>query len=443
MQATAHRKVTFPRGGVHPPESKSTTRHLSLHRPPQPQILEVLMLQHIGAPATPIVKRREEVKKGQIIGEANGFISANVHSPVSGKVKSIENRTHNPTGGRVSAVVIENDGEDEWAEGCNVPGEMASMDPESMVSMVREAGVVGMGGAAFPAHVKLSPPQETPVSDVIINGAECEPMLTCDHRVMVENTAGIVEALRLIMRMVDAGRGYIAIEENKPDAIEAFQSVLAKDAAADGISLVGLEVKYPQGAEQQLITAVTGREVPAGGGLPSHVGCLVHNPSTALAMRDAIKYRRPLIERPVTVTGDALSDPGNFIELIGTSLDHILRRQGMTEDAGAIICGGPMMGVAQATAGVPLIKGNSGLVAFSSAEIAPQRACIRCGRCVENCPLGLMPNMISILCENEQWEPAGADYQVRECKECGCCAYVCPAKRRIVHMIKWCKAKLG
>ncbi len=447
MATEFERKATFPTGGVHPPEGKESTCGLALQRSDAPQTVEVLMQQHIGAPAAPVVNRRDEVKKGQLIGEARGFISANVHSPVSGKVKRIENRIHNPTGKAVAAVVIDNDGEDEWAEGCNVERDISSMDTEAMVSAVREAGVVGMGGAAFPSHVKLNPrPQEpsqqSEVTDVIINGAECEPMLTCDHRLMLEKTAEIVDALALIMHITGAGNGYIGIETNKPDAIAAFREATAQ-GRGENISVIPLQVRYPQGAEQQLITALTGREVPSGGGLPVHVGCLVHNVATALAIRDAIRFCKPLIERPLTVAGDAVGEPGNFIELIGTSFEHILRRQGVAEEVRLLISGGPMMGVAQAQADVPLIKGNSGIIALCAAKISEQRACIRCGRCVENCPLGLMPNMISVLCENGLWEESRDRYQVMECKECGCCSYICPAKRRIVHMIKWCKAELA
>ncbi len=441
MAIKNNKKITFPYGGVHPPEGKQT-KDMPLERSEPPATVEVLMAQHIGAPAVPVVKRRQEVKKGELIGEAQGFISANIHSPVSGKVKRMENRIHNPTGKPAAAVIIDNDGEDQWAEGCNEEQNVSDMEPQSMIALVRQAGIVGMGGAAFPAHVKLSPPEETPVSDVIINGAECEPMLTCDHRLMLEKTQEIIQATRLIMKIVRAGNGYIGIEKNKPDAIAAFRQELEKNADKN-IQLLPLEVSYPQGAEQQLITAITGREVPAGGGLPSHVGCLVHNVATALAIREAIQYKIPLIERPLTVAGTAIKKPGNFYELIGTSIQHILKRQEVEDDMKLLISGGPMMGVAQGQTEVPLLKGNSGILAMRAAEIGEQRACIRCGRCVEACPLRLMPNMISVLCENERWQEAQEEYQVRECKECGCCAYICPANRKIVHMIKWCKAELA
>ncbi len=443
MPITKNKRITFKTGGIHPGEGKDITQSLPLVASEPPKILEVLMLQHLGAPAKPVVEKRQEVKKGQIIGEAQGFISANVHSPVSGKVKVIENKVHNPTGRAVPAIIIANDGQEEWAEGCNQEQDLSAMNAEAMVSAVQRAGVVGMGGATFPAHVKLSPPKETPVTDVMINGAECEPILTCDHRLMLEKTQEIVEALSLIMHIVGAENGYVGIEANKPDAINAFKQAVEASEHDMNIRVLSLETKYPQGAEQQLITAISGREVPAGGGLPSHVGCLVHNVATALAILDAVKFSRPLIERPLTVAGDAILNPGNFIERIGTPIEHILERQGVKEDMRMLISGGPMMGVAQGQTDVPLIKGNSGILAFTQSLHKEQRSCIRCGRCVDACPLNLMPNMISVLCENEEWEEAQNEYGVKECKECGCCAYICPAKREIVHMIKWCKAELS
>ena len=437
--AVEFKKSTFPRGGVHPPEAKGRTEQAPLVVSKPPAEVAVLMLQHIGAPAQPVVNKKDQVKKGDLIGRAQGFISANVHSPVAGTVKSIEERIHNPTGRRVTAVVIENSGSEEWAEGCNVQQDADRMDVKRMVELVQECGVVGLGGAAFPTHVKLSPPPHTKVTDVIINGAECEPHLTCDHRLMVERAEDVVDALRLIMRIVGGQKGYVGIESNKPDAIEKFAALLRADPK---ITIYPLEVKYPQGAEQQLITALTGREVPAGGGLPSDVGCLVHNVATTLAIRDAVRFRRPLIERALTVTGDAVKNPGNFIERVGANIGDILTRQGILEGANLLLVGGPMMGVAQADMDVPLIKGNSGILLEHAGPVPEQHACIRCGRCVDHCPLGLVPSDLSIACETQAWDAALA-VGLMECKECGCCAYVCPAKRRIVHLIKFGKAELA
>jgi len=307
-----------------------------------------------------------------------------------------------------------------------------------MVELVQECGIVGLGGATFPAHVKLSPPPDMPVTDVFINGTECEPFVTVDHRLMIERTEDIIDGLRLIMRIVGASNGYVGIELNKPDAVEAFERALAGDP---DLRVVPLRVKYPQGAEQQLITAVTGREVPSQGGLPGDVGCLVHNVATAIAIRDAVRFRRPLIERPVTVTGDGVENAGNFIERIGTNVGDIVCRQGLREDANQVILGGPMMGLAQGTLDVPLIKGNGCILVRRAVSVPPQRDCIRCGRCVQHCPLGLMPGEMSIAMERHDWD-AAVEYGMLECKECGCCAYVCPAGRRIVHMVKFGKAEL-
>jgi len=430
-------RKTFPSGGVHPSEHKERTENLPLEPFPVPERLTVPLLQHIGAPASPVVKRKDEVKKGQVIGEAQGFISASVHSPVSGKVRKIATCAHNPTGKQVPAVIIDNDGEEEWADGCNEQQDVGAMDPSDMVELVQEAGIVGLGGATFPAHVKLSPPSHSPITDVFINGAECEPYVTCDHRLMLEQTHDILDALRLMMRMVDAPNGHIGIEENKPGAIKAFTDAIGDDS---DIAVHPLKVKYPQGAEQQLIKAVTDREVPDEGGLPADVGCLVHNVATAIAIRDAVRFRRPLIERAVTVTGEGVRDAGNFVVRMGTSLKSVVQRQGILEGSNTIVLGGPMMGVAQGALDVPLIKGNNAILLLKKEEQAAQRTCIRCGRCADHCPLRLVPSNISIACENQDWD-AALEANMMECKECGCCAYVCPANRRIVQQIKFGKAE--
>jgi electron transport complex protein RnfC len=429
---------TFPRGGVHPDQSKSRTCGLPLETSAPPAEVAVLMVQHIGAPAAPVVKKKDRVLKGQIVGQAQGYISAHVHASVSGVVKAVEPRVFNVTGAPVQAVVIENDGQEQWADGLSEQQDVEAMDRARMVDLVLECGVVGLGGATFPAHVKLNPAPDMPVTDAFVNGTECEPYVTVDHRLMLERTADIVDGLRLIMRMVQARKGWIGVELNKPDAIEA----LSRAVEGEGdIEVVPLRVKYPQGAEQQLITAVTGREVPSKGGLPGDVGCVVHNVATTLAIRDAVRLRRPLIERPVTVTGDGVERAGNFIERVGAGIGAIIQRQGMREGVNQLILGGPMMGIAQGTLDTPLVKGNNCILLRCGASVPPQRDCIRCGRCVEHCPLGLLPSDISIACERQDWDAAVA-LDMLECKECGCCAFVCPARRRIVHMIKFGKAEL-
>ncbi|KPK63159.1 MAG: hypothetical protein AMK73_05360 [Planctomycetes bacterium SM23_32] len=436
--ATDVETLTFRQGGVHPAEHKERTSGLPLEVSEPPAEVAVLMVQHIGAPASPAVKKGDRVSKGQLVGEAQGYISAGVHAPVSGTVKAVEPRIYNVTGARVPAVVIENDGEERWQEGLNQPRDAERMDASHMVEAVQECGVVGLGGATFPAHVKLNPPADTTITDAFVNGTECEPYVTVDHRLMLERTEDVIDGLRLIMRMVGAPNGWVGIEMNKPDAVEAFGRALADEPA---IRVVPLEVRYPQGAEQQLITAVTGREVPSQGGLPLDVGCVVHNVATTLAVREAVRLRRPLIERPLTVTGDGMERAGNFVERIGANLGDIIRRQGVREGTNQIILGGPMMGIAQGTSEVPLVKGNNCIVLRRGAVVPPQRHCIRCGRCVDHCPLGLMPGEISIACEERDWD-AAVELGMLECKECGCCAYVCPAKRRIVHLIKFGKSEL-
>lgn len=435
---TEAKAMTFRRGGIHPGDRKERTKDLPLVTSAPPAQVAVLMVQHIGAPAAPVVKKKDKVKKGQLVGRAQGYVSANVHAPVSGTVEAVEPRIYNVTGARVPAVIISNDGQDEWAEGVNEAQDVASMDAARMVALVSECGVVGLGGATFPAHVKLTPPPGLPITDVFVNGTECEPYVTVDHRLMLERTEELIDGLRLIMRIVGAPKGYVGVELNKPDAIEFLSRALAGEP---DIRVVPLKVKYPQGAEQQLITAVTGREVPSGGGLPADVGCLVHNVATTLAIRDAVRLRRPLIERAVTVTGDGIENAGNFNERIGTSIAGIIARQGVREGANQLILGGPMTGVAQGTLDTPLTKGNNAIVLLRAPEIPAQRDCIRCGRCVEQCPLGLMPGEIGIACEKHDWDAAVA-LSFLECKECGCCAYVCPAKRRIVQMIKFGKSEL-
>jgi electron transport complex protein RnfC len=423
---------------VHPDGQKERTSGLPIQVSEPPAQVAVLMAQHIGAPAVPVVKRRDRVKKGQLVGQAQGYVSANMHAPVSGTVLGVEPRIHCITGARVPAVIIENDGKEKWAPGLNEPQDVEKMDAARMVGLVQECGVVGLGGATFPSHVKLNPPPGTAVTDVFVNGAECEPHVTVDHRLMLERAADLVDGMRLIMRLVKACNGYIGVELNKPDAIEVLSRAVADEA---DIRVVPLKVSYPQGAEQQLITAVTGREVPSEGGLPGDVGCLVHNVATTLAIRDAIRFRRPLIQQAVTVTGEGIQRAGNFIERIGTRVGDILQRQGIREGANQLIVGGPMMGVAQGTLDVPLLKGNNVLLVRCGATIPPQRDCIRCGRCVQACPLGLMPGEMSIALERHDWEAALA-LNVLECKECGCCAYVCLARRRIVQMVKLAKAEL-
>ena len=426
---------TFP-GGTHPPETKELSRGRPIETVPAPERVYIPLSQHIGAPCKPVVEKGDAVKMGQVVGEAAGFVSAPVHASVSGTVAGIEDRPHifGPT---VPCVVIDNDGRDEWFEGCNQPVDHSSLDHEAIRRKVVEGGLAGMGGATFPTHVKFSPPPEKPIDTVIINGVECEPYLTCDYRLMMEGPQRIIDGAEIILRAVRCDRCIIAIEANKPDAFELMRE---KVGGRDKISVEMLQVKYPQGAEKQLIKALLGREVPSGG-LPMDVGALVSNVGTTAAVYDAVALNKPLIERLCTVTGEGVERPANFLARIGTPLTLLLEKAGLKPGARKFILGGPMMGLAQFTTDLVLIKGTSGVLVLMEADDGEYEQCIRCGRCVEACPSYLMPSELSILAEAGEWE-AAKEKNVLDCIECGVCAYVCPARRPIVHLIKLAKAEL-
>jgi len=425
------------RGGIHPPASKELTQGKRIEDAPVPEVLAVPMVQHLGGPAKPRVSKGDEVKKGQLVGEASGFVSANVHAPVSGKVAGIEERPLYQ-GIEAPCVVIEKDGREEWADGANVERDTSSLSPKEIVEAVFDAGVVGMGGAAFPTHVKLTVPDDARIDTVILNGAECEPYQTCDHRLMVESPGTIIEGLLLAMRAVGAESGAVGIEANKPDAVKAMS-----DAASSfgNVTVLSLPVRYPQGSEKQLIKALVGREVPPGK-LPLHVGVVVQNVGTANAICEAAAWKRPLIERVVTVTGDGVSRPGNYLTRMGESATELLEHAGIRAGVRKLIAGGPMMGIAQRTAEFPMAKGVTSLLALMDAKPSDWQACIRCGRCVEVCPMGLMPCDLSILIESRDYDGA-EESNLQDCFECGCCTYVCPARRPVVQMVKLAKAELA
>jgi len=431
----AVRPKTFP-GGTHPPEKKELSKDRPIENAPLPQRVCIPLSQHIGAPCKAVVDKGAAVKKGQVIGEAGGFVSVPVHASISGVVAAVEKRP-SLFGGLVPCIVIDGDGKDEWLEGCNKPVDHSRWDAAAIRRKVAECGLAGMGGATFPTHVKLSPPADKPIDTVIINGVECEPYLTCDYRLMLEQPKRIIDGAEIILRAVDCNRGIIAIEANKPDAYE----VMKQHAGGHGkISVEMVAVKYPQGAEKQLIKALLKREVPSGG-LPMDVGALVHNVGTAAAVFDAVALNKPVVDRVVTITGEGVERPSNFLVRIGTPLTMLLEKAGMMPGAQKLVFGGPMMGLAQFTPDLPVTKGASGVLVLMEAYSGDYQNCIRCGRCVQSCPSYLVPSELSMMAEAREWEMA-RENNVLDCIECGVCAYVCPAKRPIVHLVKLTKNEL-
>lgn len=429
---------TFPRGGVHPPEHKEATAGSPIREiAPAPETV-IFLSQHTGAPCEATVKIGDRVLAGQKIGDSQAFISAPVHASVSGTVKAIEPRK-NLTGAMVAAVVIASDEKQEAAP-AGETGDWRALSPDEIRKMVREAGMVGLGGAAFPTAVKLTPPKDKPIDTVIINGCECEPFLTCDHALMLARPDELIEATKLLMKAVGAKQGRIGIEVNKPDAIAVLETKLKGDPE---IEVVRCEVKYPEGAEKQLIKAVLNREVPPGK-LPSEVGALVQNVGTALAVLDAVREGRPLTRRTLTVAG-AVRKPANLDVPIGTPAGYLIERcGGFSGSPGKVVIGGPMTGWAVDDLTVPVQKGTSGIVVLSQEylERHPALACVRCGKCVEVCPMGLLPNMVGIYAEKGRWDDAER-WNAMDCFECGSCAYVCPSRRPLVDWVRQAKRAIN
>lgn len=422
--------------GIHPQTHKALTEGKSIEQGKLPLKVILPVSQHIGAPSKPIVSKGTEVKKGQLIAEACGPVSSNVHATISGKVTNVSDQPH-PAMGKCLAITIENDGLDEWADGVLTKRDWQNLDNEEIINIIKDAGIVGLGGATFPTHVKLKPPQDQPIDTLIINGAECEPFLTSDHRIMLEYSGRLVTGILILKKVLGVKNVILGIEDNKMNAVNLMTEALT----GTGVKVVTLPTRYPHGAEKTLIRIAVNREVPSGK-LPMSVGVVVQNVATAIAVCDAVRDGIPLIERVVTVSGNAIKEPKNLNLRIGTSFaDAIEQCQGFGATPEKIIMGGPMMGVTQYTTEAPIIKGVNGILAFTKEKIndGPEAACIRCGKCLEACPMGLNPSMLSILGERSLTEEALSDYHLLDCIECGCCAYVCPAKRRIVHYIRYAK----
>lgn len=404
---------------------------------PAPSLVVIPLHQHIGAPCEPVVSKGDRIKMGQKIGEAKQFVCAPIHSSVSGEVIAVEERPL-LSGKKVLSVVIRNDGKDEPIH-TQAHKDFLKMSPDTIRQMVKEAGVVGMGGAGFPTHIKLNPP--VPVDTILINGAECEPYLTCDHRLMVERAPELVGGLLAIMKATGASKGIICIEANKPDAIATVEYAIKGYAQ---LSVVALQVRYPQGAEKQLIKAVLNKEVPSGC-LPCETGCVVNNVHTAIAVYEALTAGKSSYERVVTVSGGAVVDPRNILVRIGTPIQSLLDFcGGLLGEPAVIVGGGPMTGPTVVDQLGPVVKNLSGVLALSQGEAAfdENRPCIRCSRCVQVCPMGLTPNLLGELSHRGLFRKAG-QLRIQDCIECGLCSYICPAKRALVTWIKDGKAGLA
>jgi len=432
---------TFKLGGVHPPENK-----LSADKKIQdlaiPKSVFIPVAQHIGAPSTPVVNKGDSVKVGQVIAKSSSFVSTNIHSSVSGKVKKVD-FSADSSGYPKQGIFIDVEG-DEWLEEIDRSETLVSnfeLEGKDIIQKIQDAGIVGLGGATFPTHVKLVPPKGMKADVLLINGVECEPYLTSDHRLMLEKADEILVGTQLLKKALGVEKAVIGIENNKPDAIQLLSE---KSKKYNGISVTALKVKYPQGGEKQLIKAVTGKEVPSGG-LPIAVGAVVSNVGTAFAVYEAIQKNKPLFERVVTITGKAVANPSNFRVRIGTATSELVEAAGgLPEDTGKIISGGPMMGRAIASLEVPVTKGTSGILLMPNEESKRKEymECIRCSRCVSVCPMGLEPYLLMTLGQKQIFDRAETN-RVMDCIECGSCSYTCPSNRPLLDYIRYGKGKVG
>ena len=432
---------TFSKGGVHPEENK-ISHDSPIQVQPIPKTVSILLGQHIGKPATPVVSRGDEVKVGTLIAKADGFVSANIHSSVSGKVKKIETIL-DASGYQKPCITIQCDGEDIWEETIDRTPEIVrdiKLSSEEIIQRIAECGIVGMGGATFPTNVKLMPPKDATPECVIINGAECEPYLTADHRTLLERGEEVLIGLQILMKSVGVTKGYVAIENNKRDAIDKLTQLAS---TMPGIEIVPMKVKYPQGGEKQLIDTVLKRRV-ASGKLPVTEGAIVQNVGTALAVYEAVQKHKPLVERVVTVTGKAVKNPCNLLVRIGTPLSELIETAGgMPRSTAKLVSGGPMMGKAVYSDEIPVAKGTSGVLMLLEEDTKrrPMRNCIRCAKCVGACPMGLNPAFLMRDTVYRDWDALEANH-VYDCIECGSCSFICPANRPLLDHIRMGKGRV-
>ncbi len=428
---------TFKIGGVHPAENKFSAGKRIVDTPLPKQVI-IPLAAYIGKPSVPVVAKGDVVKVGQLVGQADGFVSSNVHSSVSGKVVKIEPAL-DASGYKRMSMFIDVEG-DEWLETIDRSTELireCKLTREEIVKKIADAGIVGLGGATFPAHVKLTPPPGKKAEVLIINAVECEPYLTCDHELMMEHCEEILVGISILMKALQVSRAVIGIENNKPDAIALFQRQI-QVLSFDGIEVQPLKVKYPQGGEKQLIDAVTGRQVPSGA-LPIEVGAVVQNVGTTFAIYEAVQKNKPLIDRIVTITGKSMLNPGNYRVRLGTPLKNVVEQAGgIPEDTGKIVAGGPMMGRAVTSLDIPTAKGSAGVLFLTEKEarrLEPKN-CIRCAKCVSVCPMGLEPFLLARQSDRHMWDELETN-RVYDCIECGSCSYTCPANRPLLDNIRY------
>ena len=427
---------TFPIGGIHPSDNKEWSKDKSIECIDLPNEVMIPMIQHIGAPATPVVQKGDKVLTGQLVGQAGGFVSANIHSPISGTVTSIDSYP-NGQGQRLTMVVIKREG-DEWVESIDRSTELkreCSLTPAEIIAKIKDAGVVGLGGAQFPTHVKLSIPDGQKAEMLIVNGVECEPYLTSDYRTMLERGEELLVGTSILMKAVSVEKAVIGVENNKPDAIKHLAE-LAK--GYEGIEVKALKTMYPQGGEKQLIAAVTGREVPAPPALPIDVGAVVCNASTAVAVYEAVQKNKPLVQRVVTVTGKSIKDTKNLLTRFGTPVSALIEKcGGLPEGDNRVLNGGPMMGRPMSNLASPVMKGCSGITVLSGAEAlrGEPSACIKCAKCIEACPMGLEPYLLAKQSKKKAWD-AMEQNDIVSCIECGCCQFTCPANIALLDYVR-------